>query len=186
MINNLRVLAVVPARAGSKRCPGKNLRDYRGKPLLQWTFDAAKGSKYIDRTVLSTEDPKVKELALSIGFEIVDRPPELAQDSSMNEEVMKHALSLFPADLVVLLQPTSPLRLPEDIDACIEKGHEGCVTLRDTTFHKNGAAYCCPAKWIEEGYSFSDFTNIHRFRRWSHTMPESRSLDIDYPEEFNL
>lgn len=184
MINGLKVLAVVPARAGSKRCPGKNLRDFRGKPLLQWTFDAAKGSKYIDRTVLSTEDANVKELALAIGFEVVDRPLELAQDSSMNEEVMKHALSLFPADLVVLLQPTSPLRLPEDIDACIEKGHEGCVTLRESTFHKNGAVYVCPASWIEDGYIF-DNRNTY-VRRHAHVMPEERSLDIDYPEEFNL
>lgn len=161
-INGQTVLAVIPARSGSKRCPGKNFKDFRGKPLYHWSIDAAKGSKYIDTVKLCLDK---------------DRPPELCTDQAMNEDVLRYCLSLEPHDWVVLLQPTSPLRTSEDIDKCIEFAQRGdaCVTYRANNT-KNGAVYVAKHVWI--GVNNFDFPHLR------HYMPDERSLDIDFPEQF--
>jgi len=123
MIKNKRVLAIIPARGGSKGVPRKNIRLLAGKPLIAWTIEEAKKSKYIDRLILTSEDLEIIETAKAYGCDIpFVRPGKLALDSTPGIDPVLHALEVIQGyDYVVLLQPTSPLRLAEDIDGCIEK-----------------------------------------------------------------
>lgn len=122
----LRVLAVVPARAGSKGVPGKNTRLLCGQPLLAWTAGPALASDRLDRVVLSTEDQEIAELGRSLGLEVPFlRPAALATDEAPTLPVVQHAIEQLAAageryDAVCLLQPTSPARTVEQIDACID------------------------------------------------------------------
>lgn len=118
-----KILAIIPARGGSKGVPRKNIRDLAGKPLIAWTIEEAKKSRYIDRLILSSEDDEIIEVAKQCGCEVpFKRPIELAQDETPGIEPVLHAIEQCPGyDYVVLLQPTSPLRTVEDIDGCIEK-----------------------------------------------------------------
>lgn len=119
------VLAIIPARGGSKGIPGKNIKDLAGKPLIAYTIDAAHSSKYITRTVLSTEDVAIKKVALSLGVEVIDRPAFLAQDETKTAPVMLDVIEqlekqdYFP-DVVILLQATCPLRDSKQIDEAFE------------------------------------------------------------------
>ena len=81
----MEVLAIIPVRGGSKGIPGKNIKPLAGKPLVSYTIEAAHNSKYVTRTVVSTESPKIKEVVLSLGAEVIDRPDELAQDDILLE-----------------------------------------------------------------------------------------------------
>lgn len=123
MINDKNVLAIIPARGGSKGVPRKNIKELAGKPLIAWTIEEAKKSKYIDQLVLTSEDPEIIEVAKSYGCEVpFVRPTELAQDSTPGMDPVIHAMHNLPKhDIVVLLQPTSPLRKTQDIDEAIEK-----------------------------------------------------------------
>lgn len=137
MFNGLSVLGVIPARGGSKGVRRKNLRTVAGKPLIAWTIEEAKKSKYIDRLILSSEDEEIINVAKSWGCEVpFVRPQELAQDETPGIEPVLHALRLLPAyDYIVLLQPTSPLRSVEDIDGCIKQCLEyranACVSVTE-------------------------------------------------------
>ena len=73
MINNLNVIAIIPARGGSKRLPGKNILDLAGKPLIAWTIEAALNSKYIDKIVVSTDDEKILDISSQYGVDIVKK-----------------------------------------------------------------------------------------------------------------
>ncbi len=135
MIDGKSVLAVIPARGGSKGIPRKNLKLAGGKPLIAWTIEAAKRSRTIDRLILSSEDPEIIDCAKKWGCEApFVRPAELARDETPGIDPVLHALSqLPPHDYVALLQPTSPLRTTEDIDACVAQCHESsapaCVSV---------------------------------------------------------
>ncbi|OGP62231.1 MAG: acylneuraminate cytidylyltransferase [Deltaproteobacteria bacterium RBG_13_49_15] len=123
MIRGKTVLAVITARGGSKGLPGKNIRPIAGKPLIAWSIEEAKKSRYIDRLILSSEDDEIIAVAKQWGCEVpFVRPAELATDDIPGVEPILHALGAIPEkyDYVVLLQPTSPFRLAEDIDGCIE------------------------------------------------------------------
>lgn len=126
MINGKTILAIIPARGGSKGIPGKNIIDVAGKPLIAWTIEAAKKSRYIDRLILSSDDDEIIKVATQWGCEVpFKRPDELAKDDTPGIDPVLHALSKIPTfDYIVLLQPTSPLRRTEDVDGCIEK----CIT----------------------------------------------------------
>lgn len=123
MIEGKTILAIIPARGGSKGVPRKNIRDAVGKPLIAWTIDEAKKSKYIDRLIVSSEDKEIITIAESWGCEApFVRPEELARDDTPGVEPVLHAVKMLPGyDYIVLLQPTSPLRSAEDIDGCIEQ-----------------------------------------------------------------
>jgi N-acylneuraminate cytidylyltransferase len=119
-----KVLAIIPARGGSKGVPRKNIRLLAGKPLIAWTIEEAKKSKYIDRLILSSEDDEIMQVAGDYGCEVpFKRPIELAQDDTPGVEPIIHALHTLKGryDYVVMLQPTSPLRTAADIDECMEK-----------------------------------------------------------------
>ena len=115
------ILGIIPARGGSKRLPGKNIRLLAGKPLIAYTIEAALRSNHINRVILSTEDPKIAEVGASYGAEIMMRPQELAQDTTKTAPVLINVVEevekqgYFP-QIVVLLQPTSPLRDEKIID----------------------------------------------------------------------
>lgn len=138
MIEGKKILAIIPARGGSKGIPHKNIKPLAGKPLIVWTLEHARNSHYIDRCVVSTEDAEIKSVAEQWGGEVLDRPMELAQDDTPGVAPVLHALSRLPGyDYVVLLQVTSPLRSTEDIDACIsmavEKKADTCVSVTETS-----------------------------------------------------
>lgn len=117
------ILGVIPARGGSKGILHKNIRDMRGKPLIAHTIEKAKQSRYIDRLIVSTDDPKIADVARSYGAEVPFlRPAELASDSSRAIDAIKHALETMEDldckryEYIIYLEPTSPNRSVEDID----------------------------------------------------------------------
>jgi CMP-N-acetylneuraminic acid synthetase len=121
----MRVLGLIPARGGSKGIPHKNICVVAGKPLLQYTAEAALAARRLSRVVLSTEDAQIAELGRCYGVEVPFlRPAELAQDTSLMLPVVQHAVQTLKAagdhfDAVCLLQPTNPLRRACDIDEAI-------------------------------------------------------------------
>lgn len=126
MIDHAKVLALVPARQGSKGLPGKNIRQLGGKPLLAWPIAAARGSRYVDRVVISTDSPEFAVLAVEAGAEAPFlRPAVLAGDTASSVDVILHAIDFLEAsgerfEYVVLLEPTSPLTESSDIDRALE------------------------------------------------------------------
>lgn len=133
MIQGKKVLALIPARGGSKGVPGKNIRLLGDKPLLAWTIEAAKKSRYIDKMILSSDDDLIIEVGRQWGCEVpFRRPKELAGDSTPTMDAVFHALEQVPSyDKLVLLQATSPLRSVEDIDLSLEKSLQSpfCVSV---------------------------------------------------------
>src|ERR687888_1463258 len=117
----VEVVALIPARGGSKGIPRKNLAPVVGRPLLAWTIDAALGSRTVTRTVVSTEDDEIAAAARELGAEVLARPPELAADDTPMQPVIAHAVEELGApEVLVLLQPTSPLRRAEHVDEAVE------------------------------------------------------------------
>jgi CMP-N-acetylneuraminic acid synthetase len=115
------IIAIIPARGGSRRIPHKNLINFCGKPLVQWTIEQAKTSKLIDKIWVSTDDYEIASIAKNLGVYLIARPSELSGDDITLEQVGKHILDTISEkpDVIAYLQPTSPLRLPEDIDNAI-------------------------------------------------------------------
>lgn len=111
---------LIPARGGSKRIPRKNLISFCGKPLMVWSIEQAQASKGVDKVYVSSEDADILDCAILNGAEVVLRPDELARDSSTLEDVIEHFLKEVPTDILVVLQPTSPLRLPNQIDTALD------------------------------------------------------------------
>lgn len=112
-------ICIIPARGGSKRIPGKNLKELCGKPLVGWSIEQAKESVCIERVYVSTEDEGIKEVANKCGAEVLDRRKELVGDKVKLESVINDHIKTMGGvnpDVIVLLQPTSPLRKPDDID----------------------------------------------------------------------
>jgi len=126
MFNNKKVLAVIPARAGSKRLPGKNILDFSGKPLISWTIEAGLKSKYVDKVIVSTDDDSIARIAKDYGASVpFMRPDELAADDSSTFDVLEHVIETLREngdsyDYVVLLQATSPLRSAQHLDDAFE------------------------------------------------------------------
>ena len=134
MIGAKKVLAVVPARGGSKGLPGKNILPVQGRPLLAWTADAALAARALDRIVVSSDSDAILAAARACGVEGVRRPAELATDTASALDVILHVLEACPGhDVVVVLQPTSPLRSAADIDAALDRfdasGAPSCVSV---------------------------------------------------------
>lgn len=158
MISNKKILALIPARGGSKGLPGKNIRSLSGKPLIAWSIEQALNNKYIDDVVVTTDSEQIAEIAQKYGALVPFlRPEHLANDTANSVDVIEHALQMLGKldkhyDILVLLEPTSPLR--EDKDLCtalellvannqaksvvsvgtVESQHPGfCVSISDQT-----------------------------------------------------
>jgi len=123
---NMHCIAIIPARGGSKRIYKKNIRPLLGKPLVTYSIEQALAARHIDRVYVSTEDKEIASIASRGGAEIINRPAKLATDTASTEDVIFDALRQLKLqniepEYVVLLQPTSPLRYPSDIDGAITK-----------------------------------------------------------------
>lgn len=117
-----RVVAIIPARGGSKGLPGKNIKRLSGLPLIAWTIKAAQQSEQVDRVVVSTDCEEIAAIAKEYGADVpFMRPAELATDSASSVDVVQHVLNMLieKFEYLVLLQPTSPFRNSSDIDAAI-------------------------------------------------------------------
>ena len=142
-----QVLGIVPARGGSKGIPHKNLVPFGGRPLLAYTAEASKQSARLTRVIVSTDDQEIASAARTLGLEVpFFRPPELAADETPMLPVVQHALAQmrdggFDADVVVLLQPTSPLRRAHHIDEAIAQlersGADSVVSVVDVPHQFN-------------------------------------------------
>ncbi|WP_298845450.1 acylneuraminate cytidylyltransferase family protein [Clostridium sp.] len=127
MYKNKRFLAIIPARGGSKSIPNKNIMSICGKPLIAYTIDAGKKSKYVDEIIVSTDSEVIKVIAEQYGAKVPFlRPEELSNDTSKSIDVVMHCIDFYKNnnvsfDYVILLQPTSPLRTFEHLDNAIEK-----------------------------------------------------------------
>lgn len=138
MIDEKKVLGIIPARGGSKGVPRKNIRELAGKPLIAWTIEEGKKSKYIDRLILSSDDEEIMEIARQWDCDVpFVRPSELAKDDTPGIEPVLHALNTLPEryHFVVVLQPTSPLRCVDDIDnslkLCVDANSPSCVSITE-------------------------------------------------------
>ncbi|UTW67321.1 acylneuraminate cytidylyltransferase family protein [bacterium SCSIO 12643] len=128
MYNDKTILAIIPARGGSKGLPGKNIKNLLGKPLIQWTIDIAKKSKYLDRIMVSTDSQEIADVSKQAGAEVPFlRPAHLATDTATTFDAVAHTINHYKEnekieyDYIILLEPTSPLREDDDIDNMIEK-----------------------------------------------------------------
>jgi len=164
----MRVLGIVTARGGSKGIPRKNIVPLLGKPLLEYTADAALSAKRLTRVILSTEDEEIAHIGRQCGLDIPFlRPVELAADDTPTISVLQDAVRRLEAsgeryDAVLTLQPTNPLRLPEDIDGSIEQLEE------------SGA---------DSVISFVDVGEKHP-ARMKFVSPDGRVLDPPFAEAF--
>ncbi len=139
MYKNKRILAFIGARAGSKGLKDKNILNFAGKPLIQWAIDSSLRSKYIDRTLVSTDGEKIAVISRKAGADVPFlRPAPLATDKALIEDALRHSLTWIKTnegvryDLIVLLQPTSPLRTVKHIDAAIEHYFHNRKSSSDT------------------------------------------------------
>ena len=126
MIEGRRVVALTPARGGSKSVPYKNLHPLGGKPLLAWAIECARATPAVDRVIVSTDDARIAAAAAALGAEVYDRRPELASDSALVADVIRDLWRRLRAEgetasILVLLEATSPLRSPALVTRCLER-----------------------------------------------------------------
>lgn len=163
--NKSRVVAVVPAREGSKRLPDKNILDFDGKPLIAHTIEAACESSQVSKVIVSTDSKKIADIAKTYGADVPFlRPSELASDTASFDDMLLHALEALNArdlyDIVIVLQPTSPLRTTKDIDNAIcminERQAEGVVSVCECEHHPKWSGVLPPdsnmANFIDSEY----------------------------------
>lgn len=140
MIKGKKILAIIPARGGSKGLPGKNIMPLLSKPLIVWTIEQAKQSKYIDEVFISTDCPHIAQVSEETGVKVpFIRPEVLATDLASTMDVVSHVIHHYESfeinfDFIILLEPTSPLRKDSDIDSAIElllqdESADGIVSL---------------------------------------------------------
>lgn len=140
MYQGKKILALIPARGGSKRLPRKNLLELRGEPMILWTIKAALLCPWIDEVMVSTDDVEIAQVSREFGAHVPFlRPVELAQDASTSFDVAKHTIDFYRTklgrefDFIVMLQPTSPLRTAENIEEainlCMQKDASAIISV---------------------------------------------------------
>ncbi len=159
-----KILAVIPARGGSKRVPGKNIRPFKGQPLLAWSIKAAQFAGQIDKIVLSTDDEEAARIGEEYGAEVFWRPEELATDTASTFDVLKHIYSTqckainYTPQYIVLLQPTSPLRekdlIPKGLsEICSDESADRLIELNTLKLFTGR---------VNNGYWFGDYHETTR------------------------
>ena len=122
MNNKKNIIAIIPARGGSKGIPNKNIIDCMGKPLIAHSIEYAKESDLVTSIYVSTDDAKIAEVARQYGAKIIDRPDSISGDTATTESAIEHVLNNIPKpDIVILLQATSPLRPKGSLNKSLEK-----------------------------------------------------------------
>ena len=156
------ILGVIPARGGSKGIPYKNLMPFAGHPLIYWSIKDAQESKLLPRFVVSTEDEKIAAYTRECGAEVMSRPPELAQDDSVIIDVLNDILEREPSvDAILLMQPTSPIRVNGLIDRVLSAYHDaGDVDSAATgflcRFWEWGSRRVNLPRQVDPGYFYDD------------------------------
>lgn len=205
-----RIVAVIPARGGSKAIMRKNIKLMLGKPLIYYSIRAALNTTSISEVYVSTEDKEIAQVAKSLGAEIIDRPSELATDHSSTFDVVRHAeIALSSPDIIVILQPTSPLRNEREIDeAVVLLDHEtdavvGCCELKKYVwelkdgfgsplfserlprqkmkekYFENGAIYVTRSKVYKENDYRLGMGISSKGRTKLYIMEEHHAIDVD-------
>jgi len=189
MIGGRRVLALIPARAGSKGLPGKNIRPMCGKPLIGWTIERALQSKYIDTVLVSTDGEEIAGIARDFGAEVPFlRPEAISGDKASSYDVIDHALDHYAAlgshyDYLLLLEPTSPLREPGDLDALLEKlmatGADSIISLGEAATHPSIVKRL-------EGDGFASFFPLPLANRRQDNEPAYFPYGVGYAAKTNI
>jgi len=178
-----KIISITLARGGSKGIPRKNLVNICGNPLLYYVLNSAKNSKFIEQVWVSTEDEEIKNYALSQGASVSDRKPELAQDSSKCEDVLKEFTKNVEYDILCFIQTTSPLVLSEDIDRAISLVLSGEYDSVVATTVETWVP-----RWRKEGDSIVphewDPTNRPRRQEMPELLIENGSFYITTREQF--
>jgi CMP-N,N'-diacetyllegionaminic acid synthase len=152
MIGGERVIAVIPARGGSKSVPGKNIKPLGGRPLIAWSIEIARKTKLIDRVIVSTDDGRIGAVARETGAEVYERPAPLATDHSLVIDALRDLIRTLrregeTAGIMVLLEPTCPLRSIEDVEKCLElmaAGYDSVATFKEADLNPHRA-------WLLQG-----------------------------------
>jgi N-acylneuraminate cytidylyltransferase len=148
MVKGKRVIAVIPARGGSKSVPGKNIKPVGGKQLLAWSIEFAQQVSEIDRIIVSTDDSEIASVGRAHGAEVYVRPPHLATDQALVIDALKDLLDTLQAEhevpeWVVLLEPTCPLRAAGDVRSCLnlvaEGNYDSVATFKDAELNPHRA-----------------------------------------------
>jgi len=124
MINSYHIVAVIPARGGSKSVPDKNIRPLGGKPLIAWSIEIAQATESIDAVVVTTDSDEITEVVKHYNVHVITRPAHLATDDALVIDAIRHAVNAWrnggkSVDVTVLLEPTCPLRSVEDVEECL-------------------------------------------------------------------
>ncbi len=136
----MKIVSVILARGGSKGIPEKNIINLKGKPLIQYSLNASQQSK-VNATWVSTDCKKIKEISLSLGANVLDRPATLSTDTSSSDMALLHFADNIDFDILVFIQPTSPLITKNDIDRGID--------LMQNSDHSYDSLFsCCREHWI--------------------------------------
>jgi len=178
MINDKKVLAIIPARGGSKRLPRKNIMQLGGKPLIAWTILAGMQSKFIDKVIVSTDDKAIADISRQYGADVpFIRSDELSTDTATSMDVVRNAIQFIDVnnqeyEYVILLQPTSPLRTSLDIDEAfellIEKKCDGIVSVMQVDH---------PVEWTN---TLGEDLSLHEFLPEEVRNLRSQDLPIRY------
>lgn len=189
------ILGVIPARGGSKGIPRKNLKKICGKPLVYWSIHAAKQAKLLNECVVSTEDAEIKAVAKRYGAKVMDRPAALARDFSTTLSVLQDIVRRRPeVDVIVLLQPTSPLRNGALIDSCVRKffrtGADTLATGFRSYEYEWGSTENTPRQkltgWFyDDGNVYVNRADVIRSGRWVGDKKVPMAIDKIYNAEID-
>ena len=170
-----KITAFIPARGGSKGMPGKNIKEFAGKPLVVHSIEYALNCTKIDEVVVSTDDDKIAKISRKAGAKVVIRPPELSTDSATTESAIHHFVNKFnkKPDILVLLQPTSPFRPKGSLENAIthftENGFDSLLSITPT--HR----FYWRVK--EDQTAFAEYDYLNRPRRQDMKLDDIRYVE---------